>query len=78
MAAGAGADIIQLDKLSPGLVEETSKQVKKVNRDIIVAAAGGINGNNAEAYAAAGADVLVSSWMYVGKPADYKVTIRKI
>ena len=78
MAAGAGADVIQLDKLSPGLVEETSKQVKKVNSDIIVAAAGGINGNNAEAYAAAGADVLVSSWMYVGKPADYKVTIRKI
>ena len=78
MAAEAGADIIQLDKLSPGSVEEISKQIKQVNSNVIIAAAGGIDENNAETYAAAGADVLVSSWMYFGKPADYKVTIRKI
>lgn len=78
MAADAGADIIQLDKLSPELVAEITEKVKQIDRSTIVAAAGGINGKNAEAYAAAGADVLVSSWMYFGKPADYKVTIRKI
>ena len=77
MAAEAGSDIIQLDKLSVESVGEIAEQVKRRNRNIIVAAAGGVNAKNAEAYAAAGADVLVSSWMYFGKPVDYKVTVRK-
>ncbi|MCW8796838.1 MAG: ModD protein [Chlorobium sp.] len=77
MAADAGSDIIQLDKLSPESVEKIAEQIKSRNRNIIVAAAGGIHTGNAEAYAAAGADVLVSSWMYFGKPVDYKVTVRK-
>ena len=78
LAAEAGADIIQLDKLSPESVAEITEKVKRANRNTVIAAAGGINDKNAAAYAAAGADVLVSSWMYFGKPADYKVTIRKM
>ncbi len=79
MAADAGADIVQLDKLSPESVREVTETVKSTTgKETIIAAAGGINDMNAEAYAATGADVLVSSWMYFGKPADYKVTIRNI
>ena len=35
-----------------------------------MAAAGGINEDNAKAYAATGVDLLVTSAMYWGKPAD--------
>ncbi|WP_287222674.1 ModD protein [Prosthecochloris sp.] len=78
MAAEAGADIIQLDKLKPEAVEKIVNTIKPSHRNIIIAAAGGVNDSNAEAYGAAGADVLVSSWMYFGKPLDYKVVVRKV
>lgn len=77
MVAEAGADIVQLDKLSHESVREASEKIKLINKGAAVAAAGGITDRNAEDYAAAGADIIVSSWMYFGKPADYKVTIRK-
>ncbi|UZJ42406.1 ModD protein [Prosthecochloris sp. SCSIO W1101] len=75
--AEAGADIVQLDKLSHESVRKIAEMLKQGGNGTTIAAAGGINDTNAEKYAAAGADVLVSSWMYFGKPADYKVIIRK-
>lgn len=75
--AEAGADIVQLDKLSHESVRKIAEMLKQGGNGTTIAAAGGINDTNAEKYAAAGADVLVSSWMYFGKPADYKVVIRK-
>jgi molybdenum transport protein len=39
----------------------------------MLAAAGGVNASNAVAYAEAGADVLVSSSPYHGKPCDVEV-----
>lgn len=78
LAARAGADIIQVDKLPPASIAAIVSEVKKECPATVIAAAGGVNSQNAEAYAAAGADVLVSSWMYFGKPADYKVVVRKI
>ncbi|MCG8341236.1 MAG: hypothetical protein MI684_00140 [Chlorobiales bacterium] len=77
MAAEAGADIVQLEKLPHQSVREVAQKVKNINKATVIAAAGGINDANAEPYAAAGADVLVSSWMYFGKPADYTVSIRR-
>lgn len=77
MVAEAGTDIIQLDKLPPSSVHEVSTTLKSKNLGTIIAAAGGINADNAADYAEAGADVLVSSWMYSGRPSDYRVTIRK-
>lgn len=78
MVAEAGADIIQLDKLSHESIRKIAEKLKEGGNGTTIAAAGGINDTNAEKYAAAGTDVLVSSWMYFGKPADYKVVIRKI
>lgn len=77
LAARSGADIIQLDKLDPASVSAIAAEVRTIDSRIVVAAAGGVNASNAAAYASAGADVLVSSWMYFGKPADYRVVIRK-
>ena len=41
-----------------------------------ILAAGGVNGDNAAAYAATGVDVLVTTWPYFGRPADIKVVMR--
>ena len=38
-------------------------------------AAGGINDSNAYEYAQTGADVLVTSWVYFGRPFDIKMKI---
>ncbi|EAT16509.1 ModD protein [Desulfuromonas acetoxidans] len=68
--AARGADSVQLDKCS---VEELNEMVTVLKRDfpdLLVIAAGGINGDNVAAYAATGVDLLVTSWMYFGKPAD--------
>lgn len=72
-AAEAGADVIQLEKFSPGQVAEAVRALAPLG--VHVAAAGGVNAANAAAYAEAGAHVLVSSAPYQAPPADIKVTI---
>jgi molybdenum transport protein len=74
-AARAGADIIQVDKLGPDAVAALVKAVKAVAPQAAVAAAGGINLDNVKAYAASGVDLLVTSAMYWGKPADIGATM---
>ena len=44
----------------------------------VIAAAGGINADNAGEYAAAGVDILVTSWVYFGKPEDIKMKFSRI
>ena len=78
MVANSGADAIQLDKLSPESFTDCSGQCRAINPDICMIAAGAINGTNAAAYARAGADVLVTSWMYFAPPADIRVEILPI
>lgn len=73
----AGVDFIQLDKLSPEEVTLISREAKAINPAVVLVAAGNINLTNAEAYAASGADVLVTSSLYFGPPADIKAEIRK-
>ncbi len=74
-AARAGADMIQVDKLSPDEVAELVKAVKDAEPRAMVAAAGGINLENIQAYAATGVDLVVTSAMYWGKPADISARI---
>ncbi len=71
----AGADVIQFDKLPADQFTEASRMCKTINPQVCVIAAGGVNVNNAEEYTKAGADVLVTSWMYFGPPADIKAEI---
>lgn len=67
----AGADVVQLEKLSPEAVGRIRAQAP----DLTIAAAGGVNAGNAEAYAAAGARILVTSAPYFAPPRDVSVSI---
>lgn len=70
-----GADIIQCERFSPDQLKEFVKEAKGLNPNLVINCAGGVNATNAFEYAAAGADVLVTSWVYFGKPFDIKMKI---
>jgi molybdenum transport protein len=77
-AAAAGADIIQVDKMEPDELHRLVKAVRFTSPDVVIAAAGGINQSNARVYAACGVDLLVTSAMYWGKPADIAVRMEAV
>ncbi len=70
VVAASGVDIIQLDKMPLGTLKELAQNLKQRYPDIKLAAAGGITLNNVQEYAATGVDLLVTSSLYFGKPAD--------
>lgn len=69
--AEAGADILQLEKLPPEAVARIHQRLPGIR----LAAAGGVNIANAEAYARAGASILVTSAPYFATPRDVAVTL---
>jgi len=71
----AGVDVVQIDKLLPEELSILVKQIRQVNPEVKISAAGGINAENATAYAATGVDILVLSSVYFGKPADIGVSL---
>lgn len=73
--AQAGAEIIQVDKMTPEQVAATASALAALMPRPLLAAAGGVNAANAAAYAAAGADLLVTSSPYQAPPRDVKVRI---
>ncbi len=78
LIAASGADVIQMDKLPPADFSLCKATCEAINQDIVLIAAGGVNAANAADYARAGAEVLVTSWMYFAPPADIKAQIEKI
>jgi molybdenum transport protein len=73
--AAAGVDAVQLDKLSPEQVAETVRAMATLPKRPLLAVAGGVTDQNATAYAAAGAELLVTSWAYAAPPADLSATV---
>jgi molybdenum transport protein len=69
----AGADVLQLEKFSPEQVTACRAALAGLNRRPLLAAAGGIRADNAAAYVAAGADLLVTSAPYTAPPRDVQV-----
>lgn len=69
--AEAGADILQLEKWPIDAVDRIIRQIPGTR----IAAAGGINAGNAEAYARAGCRILVTSAPYFAGPRDVAVTL---
>lgn len=69
--AAAGADILQLEKWPVDAVGDLVRRLPGTR----IAAAGGINASNAEAYARAGCRILVSSAPYFAGPRDVAVTL---
>lgn len=74
-AIEAGFDAIQLDKMKPDAVAEIVWRARAARPAPLVLAAGGIHPGNAGAYAAAGVDLIVTSWPYTAKPADIGAVI---
>ena len=74
-AASAGFDVIQAEKFAPDAIAQVVAAVRDLTPRPLVAAAGGINPDNAAAYARAGADVLVTSWPYTAAPMDVAVRL---
>lgn len=63
--------------MTPEQVAAVRKELAAITPRPLVAAAGGINASNAGAYAAAGADLLVTSSPYYAPPRDVKVSISR-
>lgn len=70
----AGADILQLEKMPVATVNRIKGLIPK-SAHTRIAAAGGINSANAQDYARAGADILVTSAPYFAPPRDVAVTL---
>jgi len=69
----AGADVIQLEKCPPDTAAEIVRLAH--GKPVKISVAGGVNIRNAEAYAATGVHMLISSAPYMAPPRDVKVTI---
>lgn len=76
--AQAGADVIQAEKFTPDLIATLRREIDRLFPRPLIAAAGGVNAGNAAAYAAAGADILVTSAPYWAKPRDVAVKIEAL
>lgn len=74
-AAAAGFDTVQLEKFAPEAVAAVAAAYKGLARAPLIAATGGISPDNAAAYVAAGAGLLVTSWPYTARPRDVAVTL---
>ena len=74
----AGMDGLQFDKMPPEELKKLCSQIRKIHSGITLIATGGVNESNVEQYANTGVDVLSTTAVYFGKPADIKVQIEKI
>lgn len=73
--AEAGADVLQLEKFSTDQVARCRAELDAIGGSArpLLAAAGGVRADNAAAYVAAGADLLVSSAPFAAPPRDVQV-----
>lgn len=74
--ARAGADVLQLEKFSPEQVAQWRTAMTDFHG--LLAIAGGVRADNAAAYAAAGADLLVTSSPYFAPPRDVQVSFARL
>ncbi len=71
--ADVGVDGIQFDKVKPEVLETLVPELRDIDPHITLIAAGGINPENAGAYAATGVDGLVTTSLFTAKPLDMSV-----
>lgn len=76
--AQAGCDVLQLERFTPDQLAACKARLQLAQLSPLLAAAGGVTTDNAVAYAAAGADLLVTSAPYFARPMDIQVTIKPI
>lgn len=71
----AGADVVQAEKFQPEQIAALRRAFDGWAQRPLIAAAGGVNASNGAEFARAGADILVTSAPYWGKPLDVAVRI---
>ena len=76
--AGAGAEVLQLEKFAPESVAECRSALDRLGLEPVLAAAGGIRADNAAAYVQAGANLLVTSAPYTAPPRDVQVRFFRV
>ena len=74
----AGAHIVQCERFTYEELRNFVRLSEAINKNAVIAAAGGINAANAAEYAASGVGILVTSWVYFGKPQDIKMKMLSI
>ena len=77
-AGGHGVDGIQLDKVPVGDLADLVKRLREIDPRITIIAAGGIDPQNASAYAACGVDGLATMAPFTAKPVDMSVRMRSL
>ncbi len=75
--ARSGADIVQCERFTPEEVRLLKSALLQEKYRTLISAAGGVNAANAADYATAGADFLVTTAPYFGRPADIKMQIER-
>ena len=75
LAAQAGADVVQFDKVTPDQLRQWCPLLRQQHPRLTLLAAGGVNGQNAADYAATGVDALVTSSLHHAPPADIGVQV---
>ena len=75
---GHGVDGIQLDKVPVFELAELVRRIREIDPRITIIAAGGINPQNAGAYAACGVDGLATTAPFTAKPVDMSVRMRPL
>ena len=74
----AGADGIQLEKLSPEDLKQICSEIRTEFPDAVLLGAGGINDSNVSEYARASINGIVTTSLYNAKPVDVGVKITKL
>lgn len=77
-ASGQGVDGIQLDKVPVEDLAALVQQLRSIDPRTTLIAAGGINPQNAAAYAATGVDGLATTAPFTAKPIDMSIRMRKL
>lgn len=73
----SGVDGLQFDKIPADDLKVIIDQIRRINPNITLIGAGGINESNIAEYASSGIDAIATTSMYFGKPADIGVTMEK-
>lgn len=76
--ARSGIDILQLNDFSAEDIASVKKELNRLKLAVKLAAVGHYTPENIEQYVRSGADILLSSWIMNGIPADLKVSVMPI
>lgn len=77
-AGGEGVDGIQLDKVPVEQLASLVAELREIDPRLTLIAAGGINPENAAAYAATGVDGLATTAPFSAKPCDMSVRMHAL